>query len=326
MSGCAFLTGGTGFVGGHLAEQLVHDGWRLRALARPGSATERLERLGATCVPGSLGDLGSLRRGMEGVDLVFHLAAATVAPDEASYFEANAAGTTRIVQAILESGAPPRRMVYLSSYAACGPSVGGRPRRVDETPAPITAYGRSKLAGEAPVRDLAGSGVEAVILRAPPVYGPGDRAFLPYFRLVKRGLAPRPTGPERRVHMLYVDDLTRALRNAADAPPGTYAVAEPVEHRWSAVVAAISAAVGRKPVRIPLPPAFVRFAGAAAERVGDLIGGAGVFNREKAEEMLAEGWLCDLTGSELLLPLSETTSLSTGVARTAQWYRFHGWL
>jgi nucleoside-diphosphate-sugar epimerase len=326
MSRTALITGATGFVGGHLVRRLAGDGWAIRALVRPTSDTGELERAGAELVPGHLGDLAALRRGAEGADTVFHLAAATVAPDEAGYRRANVEGTRNVVQGVLGASARPRRLVYLSSYAACGPAREGRPRGSGETPAPVSTYGRTKLEGEAEVARAAAAGVQTAILRAPPVYGPGDRALLPYFRLVQRRLAPSPSGPELRTHMIYVEDLAAAVQRAADAPPGTYAVAEPVEHPWSAVVGEISRALGRTPLVVPLPPALVRAAGALAERFGALLGGAGVFNREKAEEMLAPAWLCDLDGLEALLPAGTATPLAEGIGHTARWYREHGWL
>lgn len=326
MSRTALITGATGFVGGHLVRRLAKAGWTVRALVRPTSDTRLLDEAGALRVPGDLGDVQALRRGAEGADTVFHLAAATVAPGEAAYRRANAEGTRNVVQGVLTAAPRPRRLVYLSSYAACGPALAGRPRGAGETPAPVSTYGRTKLEGEAALRVADEAGVETAVLRAPPVYGPGDRALLPYFRLVKRRLAPAPAGPELRTHMIYVEDLAAALFRAADAPPGTYAVAEPVEHRWSEVVAAIAEAVGSRPVRVPLPPALVRIAGALAERFGGLLGGAGVFNREKAEEMLAPAWVCDLTGLDALLPHGTATPLAQGIGQTARWYRDHGWL
>ncbi|HET6765007.1 MAG TPA: NAD-dependent epimerase/dehydratase family protein, partial [Longimicrobiaceae bacterium] len=93
MSRVAFVTGGTGFVGGHLAEVLAGAGWQVRALARPGSDTALLRQLGVELVPGDLGDAAALARGVDGAEVVFHLAAATVARDEAGYHRANAVGT-----------------------------------------------------------------------------------------------------------------------------------------------------------------------------------------------------------------------------------------
>lgn len=326
MPNFALITGATGFVGGHLVRHLSERGWRLRALVRPTSDTSLLERLGVERVRGDLGDADALRRASSGVDTVFHLAAVTGLRAETDFVRANVAGTRGVVRALLDAEPRPRRLVYLSSYAACGPAPGGRPRTPGDPPAPLTAYGRTKLQGEAELHPLREAGVEVVILRAPAVYGPGDHALLPYFRLVRWGVAPSPGGADRPLHLLFGPDLAVALGRAAEAPSGMYAVAEPVVHRWSEVVAEIARAVGRRPLRISLPPGMVRAAAAATEGVGRFAGRAVVFNREKAEEMLAPGWVCDLTGSEVLLPVGAATPLATGVALTADWYRSQGWL
>ncbi|HEX6748469.1 MAG TPA: NAD-dependent epimerase/dehydratase family protein [Longimicrobium sp.] len=325
MGRTALITGATGFVGGHLAERLAAEGWTVRALVRPSSDTARLRALGAELAPGSLDDVDALTAAADGADTVFHLAALTTAPDEAAFRRANAEGTANVARAALRGGTRPRRLVYLSSYAACGPAVDGRPRRMDETPAPLTAYGRTKLEGEQAARQVEPAGVELVTLRAPAVYGPGDKAFLPVFRMAKLSMAPVPTGPVRHVHLVYVHDLVTALANAADAvQPGTYAVAEPVAHPYPALVAAIGRSLGKNPVRLPVPAGLLRAAGSLAERFGGLIGGTGVFSREKADEMLAEAWVCDLGGSGALLP--RATPLEEGLAETARWYRTQGWL
>jgi nucleoside-diphosphate-sugar epimerase len=258
MGRTALITGATGFVGGHLAERLAADGWTVRALVRPTSDTARLKALGAELVMGGLDDAEAIAKGASGAEVVFHLAAATTAPSEAAFRRVNAEGTRTVAQGALAAEPRPRRLVYLSSYAACGPASDGRPRRTDEPPAPLTAYGRTKLEGEAAAREAAAAGVELLILRAPAVYGPGDRAFLPVYRLARRSLATIPTGPERRLHLIYVRDLVEALARAADAPAGTYAVAEPVEHPMTALVAEIGRALGKKPVRVPVPAALLR--------------------------------------------------------------------
>ncbi len=325
MSRSALITGATGFVGSHLVERLSAAGWRLRALVRPTSGVAELERLGVERVTGDLADPGSIARAAEGTDVVFHLAAATAAPDEAAYHRANVAGSEAVAEGVRRAAGRPRRLVYLSSYAACGPMVDGRPRRMDETPHPLTGYGRTKLEGERVLRGLEDAGVATVVVRAPAVYGPRDRALLTYFRLVRWGIAPAPVG-ERRLHLVFAPDLARALEGAADAPPGTYAVAEPVAHTMAALADEIARALGKRPLRIPLLPALARAAAAVTEGMGRVGGFTPAFNREKAEEMLAEGWVCDLAGSEALLPPGEATPLAAGVARTAQWYRTNGWL
>jgi nucleoside-diphosphate-sugar epimerase len=326
VSRVAFVTGATGFVGSHLAEQLTAAGWTVRALVRPTSDVALLCSLGAELVPGDLGDEAAMARGADGAEVVFHLAASTAAPDEAGYHRANAEGTERLVRAALSAADRPRRIVYLSSYAACGPSIEGRPRRVDDEPAPLTAYGRSKLAGEAALAAARDAGVETVAIRAPAVYGPRGRELLPYFRLVARRLAPSPGGPARRLHLVYAPDLAAAALRAADSPPGTYAVAEPRVHLWPDVVAEMARALGTRPLRVALPPALVRTAAAVTQGAAGLFGITPAFNREKAEEMLAEGWVCDLAGSDALLPADAATPLEEGMRRTVDWYRAEGWL
>lgn len=322
----AFLTGATGFVGGHLVGELVSRGWDVRALVRQTSDTRGLERAGVELVRGDLGDAGSIAAGLDGAEVAYHLAAVVAARTEAEYAKANAEGVSNVLEAIRLAGTPPKRLVHLSSYAAVGPSAPARPRAPGDEPAPLTAYGRTKLAGERIAREAEGNGVEVIVIRAPAVYGPGDRALLPYFRLIRSGVAPVPGGEPRRLHLIYAPDLAVALANAADAPAGIYAVAEPVEHLWSSLVATIGAVVGKRPLRLPLPPTLVRTAAAVTETIGRLSGRAVPFNREKAEEMLAPAWVCELKGSEQLLPPQAVTPLQQGIEQTVRWYIRQGWL
>jgi nucleoside-diphosphate-sugar epimerase len=320
------VTGASGFVGGHLAERLRAAGWNVRALVRPTSDVALLRELGAELVHGGLDDVDAIRRGADGAEVVFHLAAVTAARDEAAYRRANAEGTRNVVRGALAADNRPRRIVYLSSYAACGPSADARARHVDDPPAPLTAYGRTKLEGEHALAEAARGGVETLTVRAPAVYGPRGRELLPYFRLVANRLAPSPGGPPRRLHLVYAPDLAAALVRAADAPTGTYPVAEPVEHPWRDVVGEMARALGRRPLRISLPPTLVRAAAATTQALAAAVGRTPAFNREKAEEMLAEAWVCDLAGSDALLPPGEATPLARGMDVTVAWYRDHGWL
>jgi nucleoside-diphosphate-sugar epimerase len=326
MRRLAFVTGATGFVGGHLVERLISAGWTVRALVRATSKTQSLEGAGVELFRGDLRDPAAIRAGAEGAEVVYHLAAVTAARSESEYEAANADGTAGVLEGIRLASSPPKRLVYLSSYAAAGPSRGGWPRSSLEEPAPLTGYGRTKLSGERIARKAEGNGQEVVVIRAPAVFGPGDRALLPYFRLLRRGVAPVPGGEDRPLHLIYVKDLAEALQRAADVSPGTYAVADPKVHLWRDVVATMAAILQKKPHWIPLPPRLVRGAAAVTESFGSVFGRAVAFNREKAEVMLAPGWVCDLTGSESLLPPPSVSQLVDAIEQTVRWYIRQGCL
>lgn len=324
----ALITGATGFVGSHLIEALsaAGAGRRLKALVRPHSDTALLERLAVERIVGDLADREALSRAVADVEVVFHLAGATTALNGAGYAKTNVEGTRALCNAVAGAAAPPSRLVYLSSYAACGPAVEGRARKIDDSPAPLTAYGRTKLEGERLVRGLTAQGVDVVVLRSPAVYGPRDRALLPFFRLVKLGIAPVLGGSERRLHVIFAPDLARALARAADAAPGIYAVAEPVAHRWRDLVAAIGRAMQKTPVEVPVPATLLYTAAHVSETLASLRRRAVLFNREKANEMLASAWVCELDAVSSLLAPQGATPLETGIAKTVEWYRSRGWL
>ena len=93
---------------------------------------------------------------------------------------------------------------------------------------------------------------------------------------------------------------------------------------WRGLIELRRKLVGRRTAVKSQLRALLRGAGVLAERFGGWVGGTGVFSREKADEMLAEAWVCDLAGQERLLP--RATPLAEGTAETAQWYRAQGWI
>ncbi len=320
----ALVTGATGFVGSHLVEVLAEAGVGVRALVRRTSRTEALATLGVERVEGALEDPASLARAAAGVDVVFHLAALTRARTREEYFRANAEGARAAVQAAAAAGA---RLIYLSSLAAVGPSEDGRPVAEGDAPRPITQYGRSKLAGEEACSSAA-ERLEVVVLRAPAVYGPRDRDLYRFFSMAARGIMAMPTGPERRLQMIHVRDLAQALVCAgqAERPGRLYHVAEAQAYGWTEVAALVAAAVGGRVRVVRVPPALVQAAATASELGARMMGRATIFNRDKARELLASGWLCETAAAERDLGFSARIPLERGLRETAEWYRARGWL
>jgi nucleoside-diphosphate-sugar epimerase len=289
--------------------------------------SNRLAELGAELIEGGLDDPAALARAVRDTEAVFHLAAVTRARLESEYNRVNAEGTCALVHAVLEARPRPRRLIYLSSLAAVGPARDGQPVGPDDSPQPITAYGRSKLAGERACLVTAGQ-LEVVVLRAPAVYGPRDRDLFLYFWLAARGILPVPAGPDRLVQLIHVDDLAEALVYAATMPSaaGIYHVAESRSYAWSEVAAWIARALGRQVWVVQVPQWLVRAAAAASEFGAALAGRATIFNRQKVRELLASGWLCETEAARRDLGFEARIPLPKGLAETAAWYREQGWL
>jgi nucleoside-diphosphate-sugar epimerase len=221
----------------------------------------------------------------------------------------------------------PRRLVYMSSLAAAGPSLNGRPVQVGDTPRPLTAYGRSKLAGEVAC-EAAARHVELTILRASAVYGPRDQDLYHFFRLAKRGILPVPMGPPRPLQLIHVTDLADAVVKAATVPGarGTVHVAERAAYAWEDVARKVAEAVGGRARVVRIPEGAVRLAAGVSETLSRWAGASTIFNRDKARELLAPGWLCETEAARELLGFEAAIPLTEGLRSTAQWYREEGWL
>jgi nucleoside-diphosphate-sugar epimerase len=299
----------------------------MRALVRETSDTSLLERLGAELVVGELEDPASLMRAVPGTDVVLHMGAVTRARDEAGYARANEAGTRAVVDAVMAAEPRPRRLVYMSSLAAAGPSLDGRPVQVGDTPRPLTAYGRSKLAGEVACEAMTRD-VELTILRASAVYGPRDRDLFHFFRLAKRGILPIPMGPPRPLQLIHVTDLAEAVVKAATVPEarGTVHVAERAAYAWEDVARKVAEAVGKRAYAVRIPEGAVRLAAGVSETLSRWAGASSIFNSDKARELLAPGWLCETDAARELLGFEAAIPLAEGLRSTARWYSEEGWL
>lgn len=321
------LTGATGFVGPHAARAFSSAGFTVRALARSAERARELETLGTEIVIGDLQDSEALGRACADIDVVVHMAALTHARDEDTYRAVNVAGTSMLLNAALKADAGPRRFIYLSSLAAVGPAVDGRPVDAATAPRPLTAYGRSKLDGER-VCERAASRIDVVILRAPAVYGPRDTDLYNFFRIAQRGVIPVPTGPARPLQLVHVEDLARALVQAARAPGtgGVYHIADPQAYAWADVGSMVAAAVGTRARTVRVPGWLISGLAAVSEAGAAAVGRSTIFNRDKARELLAPGWLCETESARAELDFETKIPLADGLRSTAQWYREHGWL
>ncbi|MGE5235929.1 MAG: NAD-dependent epimerase/dehydratase family protein [Acidobacteriota bacterium] len=316
------VTGATGFVGWHLTGALIAAGLRPRVLVRDPARVDASWVDRVEIVPGDLEDREALARLVRGSTSVFHLAGLVRASSPAAFDRANRVGTATLVEA-WRVHAPNARLIHVSSLAAAGPSASREGRGPEEDPAPISAYGRSKLAGEAAVR--AGRG-EWVILRPPAIFGPRDIDVFQFFKLASRGLVPLPAG-DRFITIAYVSDVVRAVLAAVLGPSGSvFHLGEPEPFELSELVRVLAESGGVRCRRIALPPILVRAAG----RVGDALHRVGfrsvAMTSDKATELLARHWTARTADSLEALGVPGFVPFAQAAAATWEWYRAQGWL
>lgn len=320
----ALVTGATGFVGSHLAEALRRRGDEVTALVRSPSKAAALGPLGVRVVTGDLDDPDSLARAVEGQDVVFHVAGLVAARDEGEFLRCNRDGTASLVA--IAARARVTRFVYVSSMAAGGPAEKGRPLTGGEPPRPVTAYGRSKLAGEAAV--TAGA-LPWVIVRPPTVYGPRDREVLKVFRMARWGVAPIFGDGSQELSAVHGADLAAALIAAGTASGTTgkvYYACHPEIVTSADLVRAVGRAIGRRVRLVPIPHGLGRALLGVTELVAGAAGRTTILTRDKANEFFQAAWTGDPE------PLTRDSGwrarhdLASGLADTCRWYRSAGWL
>jgi nucleoside-diphosphate-sugar epimerase len=321
----AFLTGGTGFLGWHVAKALLSEGYRVRALARGApSRSTGLEGLAVEVVSGDLAG-ADLPGALAGCDAVVHVAGLVKARTLDDYRAVNVGGTEKLLAAA-SAACPAALFVYVSSQAAAGPAENGEPVKEGDSPRPVSWYGLSKLEGERAVeRSWKGPWI---VLRPGVLYGPRDRGLLTYFRMAERGFMPVPA-PNTRVQVGPAGDAALAVARAAGRPHlsgrvGFVCDPEPVSVRH---LAASIARTGDRHARfVPLPAALVRLAGALETLRETVTRESRPFNADKARELLAGDWLCDPTPLRRDLDLPEPPPLDEGLRATWDWYRREGWI
>jgi nucleoside-diphosphate-sugar epimerase len=319
------LTGGTGFVGSHVADALLAAGHRVRALVRRREKPGWLPAPGVEIVVGDVRRPESLAALVSGASAVVHVAGKTSARSEAEYMAANASGTGNVARATRERAAD-AHVILVSSLAAAGPSLDGVPVRAVDAPHPVSAYGRSKLAGENELE--ACPGLARTILRPSAVYGPRETAIRDLFVAASRGFVPVLAGGAPRIQMAWAGDVAAAVLGALSrgGKGETFFVAHPEILDYRKIAETLARLPSRRPRLVPVPAPVVRAAGFLAGAFGRLRPGPPVFNPEKADEMLQKAWICDVTPAQSALGQPFQTDFELGSRLTWNWYLERGWL
>lgn len=323
------VTGGSGFLGSHVAEQLALAGHTVRALVRKSSNRKFLQSLAnVELFEGAVEDRASVDRATEGVDAVVHSAGLVKARTEADFFACNTQGTVNLLEAAIAHAPNLKRFVHISSLEACGPSFDGKPVPLDQEK-PVTAYGRSKLAAEKACIERRAK-LPVVVLRPAAIYGPRDVEILEAFRAVRKRQYPVIGDGTMIGSYTFGPDCARAALRAIekDVPSGSvYFVDDGAPLTMAeAMGQLLPEAVGTKPlVKMGIPFPVLRIASLGVETYGKLRKKPVMLTREKVA-MLSHHWVCDSSKTKTDLDWQPTMKFTDGLRLTARWYEENGWL
>ena len=316
------VTGGTGFVGRHLLEKLRACGESVRCLVRASSSTRGLPAGVEIAVADLAGGQG-IEAALQGVETVIHVAGVTKALSPAEYYASNAHATETLVRAMQGRHI---RLVHVSSLAAIGPSLDGRPVDEDTTPHPISTYGKSKLEGERIARRLA---PDSVIVRPPVVYGPRDTDVFQILKSIAQGVVLEIAGGERWFSAIYVEDLVDGILAAARATQAAgraYFLAYRKPATWQELGSTAAQIMGRRPRTLRVPVVAAQTVGFFAEQWSHITRNPAIISREKVAEACCRFWTCNPARAAADLGFEAPTPLASGLAQTLAWYKEAGWL
>jgi len=324
----ALVTGGTGFTGSHLVRRLITRGFEVRVLDNsPGLFAQDLKGLGAHITLGSVTDATIVDRVTAGVDRVFHLAAVfrQINLPDRIYHEVNVTGTRVVGEAALRHGI--KSFVYCSTQGVHG-NISSPPGDENSPINPEDYYQTTKYEGEREISALATRGLPATTLRPMAIYGPGDPArFLFLFRLVRRGKFLMFGNGETFYHPLYIDNLVDAFELAGNRPVKgeVFLIGDAQYYTLNALVHAvgISLDIDVKIVHLPFQPLWI--AAVACEAICRPFGLTPPLFRRRAD-WFRQNRAFQINHAKHHLNYAPKIDLSTGLARTAFWYKQHGYL
>ena len=291
------LTGATGFVGRRVIEKLLAKNYKIKALVRPGSQDKCIQHENINWIEGELGNAVSEMSLTVGADMVIHMAGLVTARTKDDYYNINAKAVGSLVQTARRADV--KRFIYLSSLAASQPK--------------LSDYAGSKRAGEgAMARKLAG--MKGVALRAPAVFGAGDKATAPFYRMIRKGFLPCPGGRgwrNRKISLIHVDDLADfitgpCLSGVHDGR--TVSMSTRASITWPEFAHECSLAIAEPVTAIPLPLTLL-YPVSAITSVTKRLFGAGHLTLGKLGEFLYEDWSIDAdleSGTDLQMALKKT--------------------
>jgi nucleoside-diphosphate-sugar epimerase len=322
------VTGGTGFIGTNLIEQLVRKQHQIKCIAKDLGTANILKLSAVQTTICDINNGANWRELLSDVSYVYHLAGITRARESADYYKGNFEATKRLIDLCIKYCSKLKRFIYVSSLTAIGPSPCGE--ALDETAVchPVSHYGKSKLMAEKAVLREKNT-IPVTIVRPSAVYGPRDRDMYRYFKLIAHRIHPIIGLRKKRLNLIHVNDLVNGIILAAEHPSAvgeTYFLGSIDAYTNEEIGEAIAQVLHKHPIRIRIPHPFIFMIGAIAQLAGKINRQQIFFNLQKAREAVQNTWHCSIKKAQLQIGFYPMIPLLQGMRETYLWYVQNKWL
>ena len=325
------ITGASGFIGSFIVEEALNRGFETWAAVRKSSSREWLQDERIHFIELNLSSKEQLVEQLQGKDFdyVVHAAGVTKCLNKADFHRINTEGTKNLADALLETGMPLKRFVFVSSLSIFGAIREQQPYeaiRESDTPQPNTAYGKSKLEAE---KYLTTTTLPYIILRPTGVYGPREKDYFIMAKSIKQH-SDFAVGYKRQdITFVYVSDVVQAVFLALEKGDNgrKYFLSDGEVYQSTTFSDLIHEELGRPWwIRITAPVWVLRIVTFFGEYVGRITGKVTALNNDKYNILKQRNWRCDIQPAIDELGYQPKIQLEEGVRRSIKWYKEHGWL
>lgn len=318
------ITGANGFVGSHLAEMALGNGFEVFAAVRKTSDLQYLENLKVTLVYPDYRNVNSVTALLDqhGITHIAHVAGMTKGRTAQDYTEANATVTVSLARAALAAKISIQKFVFVSSMAVMGPRNAELQMTEDTPPEPVTLYGKSKWLAEQYLEQY--PELPLITLRPTAVYGPRDKDMVIVINMVRKGWEFYLGKNPQKLSFIYVKDLCQAILLALNSMERrkTYLLSDGINYDRYDFAAQVKRNLARKTVRLHIPVGLVAGFLGVLEKL--MPSRTSILNKDKLKE-LTGSWACSIEKATHELGFTPQYHLDKGTGETIAWNQARNW-
>ena len=329
------ITGASGFIGSFLVVEALRQNYQVYAGIRKSSSKKFLQYDNLNFFELDFSSQELLTQNFKifqeqqgNFDFVIHNAGITQAKKLEDFTTVNYQYTKNLVDALSAASHTPEKFVLISSLASYGPGkTSMNPIQVSDEYKPISEYGKSKLKATEYVRSL--SGFPHLVIHPTGVYGPRDKDFFQFIKLVSKGFEPYIGRHKQALSLIYVKDLARAVISlmSSSIVNSSYLLSDGQAYDKEEIGLEARRTLQKKTFRIKLPLKLVQMTVSGIDSVYRVLFNRLPFiNRQKLDEISSANWLCNSDDIWKHINDKPDYNLQKGVAETIGWYKENNWL